>query len=201
MPASTTSFPFKLHKVSPTETLWCCGMEGCGKVIDASKKSGISYHKNTHNPKYKCADCDAVFAQKAQLTQHTRAAHTGEKPYQCACCERAFPQLANLQDHVRKNHAGMPIPKTAVATAATAYSATALLPGKEVNGAPSSGLREHPGTQGSGVSPSKLGYVSTDKAWVDLMEEMDVLLGGNVGRCQLDHGARAGGAEALSTCN
>lgn len=94
-----TVFP---HKI--IENQWCCGMPGCTKQIDVSKKSLIVYHKNTHNPKYKCEHCAECFPQKSRLEVHVRTTHTGEKPYKCDHCEKAFPQMSNLNDHVKKNH-------------------------------------------------------------------------------------------------
>lgn len=104
-------FPFQL---STDGTLWCCGMAGCTKQIEVTKKSLIVYHKNTHFPKYICEHCNEAFPQKSRLDTHVRTAHTGEKPYKCDHCERAFPQLSNLNDHVRKHHPdAVPAPKPA----------------------------------------------------------------------------------------
>jgi len=87
------------------ENHWCCGMEGCTKRILIEKKSLIVYHKNTHNPKYKCEHCGECFPQKNRMEVHIRTAHTGEKPYKCNLCDKAFTQMSNLNDHVKKNHA------------------------------------------------------------------------------------------------
>ena len=84
-------------------------MPGCTKQIDVSKKSLIVYHKNTHNPKYKCEHCAECFPQKSRLEVHIRTTHTGEKPYKCDHCEKAFPQMSNLNDHVKKNHTDVEI--------------------------------------------------------------------------------------------
>ena len=101
---STSIFPYTI-----IENQWCCGMAGCTKQIDVSKKSLIVYHKNTHNPKYKCEHCSEVFPQKSRLEVHVRTTHTGEKPYKCGHCEKAFPQMSNLNDHVKKNHVNVEI--------------------------------------------------------------------------------------------
>ena len=95
--STTTPFPFTV-----ADGVWCCGM--CPKQIVTGKKSLISYHKNTHFPKYACETCGSVFAQKCQMDVHIRIAHTGEKPYACSSCDCAFPQLSNLNDHVQKTH-------------------------------------------------------------------------------------------------
>jgi hypothetical protein len=99
--ASSPAYPFTLAE---NGTVWCCGMPGCTKRIEITKKSLIVYHRNTHFPKYECSECGDLFPQKNRLDVHMRTAHTGEKPYPCEQCERAFPQLSNLQDHVRKHH-------------------------------------------------------------------------------------------------
>ena len=80
-------------------------MPGCEWSCPSAKRTTVIYHKNKHYPSYKCADCDAVFPQKAQLDVHTRTRHTRERPYSCAHCEQTFIQLSNLQDHERKRHA------------------------------------------------------------------------------------------------
>ena len=106
----TNIFPYTI-----IENQWCCGMTGCKKQIDVSKKSLIVYHKNTHNPKYTCNECGDAFPQKSRLEVHCRTTHTGEKPYKCDHCDRGFPQLSNLNDHVKKNHMDVKvIPSTTV---------------------------------------------------------------------------------------
>ena len=100
----TNAFPFTI-----IENQWCCGVAGCTKQIDVSKKSLIVYHKNTHNPKYKCEHCSECFPQKSRLEVHIRISHTGEKPYKCDHCDKAFPQMSNLNDHVKKHHVGVEI--------------------------------------------------------------------------------------------
>lgn len=163
---SSTPFPFSL---SADGTMWCCGMAGCTKQIEVSKKSGIAYHKNTHDPKYKCEDCGKLFAQKFQLDVHVRAAHTGEKPYQCSCCERAFPQLANLQDHVKKNHAGAAIPMTADSFVSPLKPVT-----RKEAATSTSDLR--PSDELEAEDPQPTISTTEDKAWDELMQEIDGIL-------------------------
>lgn len=172
------SFPCSVR-----DGLWSCGHDGCGKQIPTSKKSLIAYHKNTHAPKYKCETCAALFPQKHALETHVRIAHTGEKPFACSHCERSFPQMSNLQDHVRKTHPEK-APRIVQIKPRPNRSDKAL-------------KREVPGPQGSGVSTSHIAQVTADQTWVDLIKEIDVLLSGDVGGCQLDHCARGCGAEAL----
>jgi ankyrin repeat protein len=83
---------------------WCCGMPKCTKQIDATKKSLIAYHKNTHSPKYICEHCNEAFPQKCSLQVHIRTNHTHEKPYKCSSCEKAFTQKACLDIHVKRYH-------------------------------------------------------------------------------------------------
>ncbi len=96
--------------VSPAPSLttvgdkWCCEMPNCTKQIDATKKSLIAYHKNTHSPKYTCGHCNEAFPQKCALEVHIRTNHTHEKPYTCRGCEKAFTQKACLDAHVKRYH-------------------------------------------------------------------------------------------------
>lgn len=83
---------------------WCCGMPNCTKQIDATKKSLIAYHKNTHSPKYICEHCNQAFPQKCALEVHIRTNHTHEKPYKCRGCEKAFTQKVCLDAHVKRYH-------------------------------------------------------------------------------------------------
>ena len=58
--------------------------------------------------KFKCKhpDCNAVFAQSAHLSSHSRI-HTGSRPYKClhTGCDAAFAQSSALASHVR-THTG-----------------------------------------------------------------------------------------------
>ena len=110
------------------ENEWCCGVEGCNKRIAVAKKSLIVYHKNTHNPKYKCEHCDELFPQKSRLEVHVRTMHTGEKPYKCEHCDKAFFQMSNLNDHVKKTHTDVTIVKKVRTQAAPKVSFAGLYP-------------------------------------------------------------------------
>ena len=59
----------------------------------------------TMNPRFKCDECDLVFAA-GSLMQHKKAAHRGEKSAICleAGCDKRYRYKTQLKDHMRAVH-------------------------------------------------------------------------------------------------
>ncbi|KAJ8932685.1 hypothetical protein NQ318_020334 [Aromia moschata] len=79
----------------------------CGKVFRT--KPGLVHHIRIHTGErpynHICAACSKAFATAQQLTKHTIAIHTSERPYGCTYCCKRFASSSNLNTHT-KIHTG-----------------------------------------------------------------------------------------------
>ena len=67
----------------------------CGKHIAGA----LSSHLKSHGEKrYKCTQCDKVYAWPQGLKEHLRT-HSGDKPYHCEICNKRFLGSANFSKH------------------------------------------------------------------------------------------------------
>ncbi|XP_055531486.1 zinc finger protein 699-like [Wyeomyia smithii] len=61
-------------------------------------------HEFTHNVKFSCDKCDAVYAYAAQLQVHIKQKHLGIRHLACSQCPFRTSNRARLRNHVRSIH-------------------------------------------------------------------------------------------------
>ena len=85
-----------------------CGYEGCSKKY--SKKEHLLTHFVTHtgDSQLRCysGNCagKAIYRDVRELTRHTHAHHTFERPFRCELCDRRFRRAAHLRYHKKNVH-------------------------------------------------------------------------------------------------
>ncbi len=115
--------------------------------------------------------------------------------YKCDFCLQLFPQKNRLDVHVRTVHTGEK--PYECSHCEKCFPQLSNLQDHVRKHHCSSNERKDPGAERTGVLSSHVPYVSADKAWVDVMVEIDILLSRDMGGCKLDHGARRCGAEPI----
>lgn len=75
----------------------------CGKGFSAKKK--LRSHKALHKPgKFKCKECDAVFANRIAKNRHVSEKHRPKERYRCPICDEHLNSYHRRLQHLKKVH-------------------------------------------------------------------------------------------------
>ncbi|XP_017871316.1 PREDICTED: zinc finger protein 33A isoform X2 [Drosophila arizonae] len=79
-----------------------CGY--CGKTF--GRRQWLEDHERVHTGErpYKCDQCHATFAQRANLRSHLLATHENKTSFKCNQCERSFKRRRLLANHIKSKH-------------------------------------------------------------------------------------------------
>ena len=101
--STTLGHHIRIHK----DPVFAC--EYCDRRFRThqGKKNHVIQTHNDKTPKQwhvsTCAICNKSFGTKRQLTQHTAAAHKGNKPFKCDRCSKSFPTKGTLNSHSKRH--------------------------------------------------------------------------------------------------